>query len=197
MAFAVNYHRWILDELEPWLGKEVVEVGAARGDVSAMLLESSLERLYSFEPAANLFPTLAAKLEGESRARAFNDFFTVDSLPAPVDTVVYVNVMEHIEDDRAEVAAAYAAIKPGGHLLVFVPALQWLYSPADRKVGHFRRYHKAALGNLARDAGFVGNVRHGCLAVAVTREHGPRCLEDILLLLVHSSELTLIRTRVN
>jgi hypothetical protein len=59
-----------------------------------------------------------------------------------------------VEDDRAELVHAWQALKPGGHLLVFVPALQWLYSDFDKHVGHFRRYAREALAADARAAGF-------------------------------------------
>jgi SAM-dependent methyltransferase len=71
------------------------------------------------------------------------------------DSVVYVNVLEHIEDDRAELALAHRALRPGGHLLVYVPALSFLYSDLDRSVGHFRRYQKKQLVGLARQSGFT------------------------------------------
>jgi SAM-dependent methyltransferase len=56
------------------------------------------------------------------------------------DTVLYMDVLEHIEDDRAEMARAAAVLRPGGRLLVLCPAHQWLFSPFDHSIGHFRRY---------------------------------------------------------
>lgn len=155
MSFAVNYHRWIRDEFSPYLGERIVEVGAGIGDFSRLLLETGPHRLYAFEPAENLFPRLAQDVGQRPEVSAFNSVFEVERLSEKVSSIVYVNVLEHIEDDVGELRKAHAALEPGGHLLVFVPALQWLYSKADGELGHFRRYHKKELRALAEDAGYT------------------------------------------
>lgn len=153
MSFAANYHRWIVDELAPFLGKRVVEVGAGIGSVSALLLEKPIERLVACEPSQNMFPQLADALRGDPRAEARNEFFGGGD--ETFDSVAYINVLEHIDDDRGELVRAHARLRPGGHLLVFVPALAWLMSDFDRRIGHVRRYSLPGLRSLARDAGFV------------------------------------------
>jgi SAM-dependent methyltransferase len=65
-----------------------------------------------------------------------------------------VNVLEHIEDDGAALTGIRAVLRPGGRLLIFVPAMSWLMSDFDRLVGHFRRYHKRPLVELIKGAGF-------------------------------------------
>lgn len=154
MSFAVNYHRWILDEFSPWLGESVAEVGAGTGSVSGLILERPIRKLTAFEPSQNMYPLLHEALEGETRASSVNDFFSPKHAQAGFDSIAYINVLEHIEDDRAELAGAFEALKPGGHLLVFVPALSWLYSDFDRQIGHFRRYRKKSLVALAGSVGF-------------------------------------------
>src|SRR6185503_16638370 len=62
MAFAVNYHRWILDIFRPYLGKRIVEVGAGSGSFSELLLETKPEQLDSIEPSSNMYPLLADHL---------------------------------------------------------------------------------------------------------------------------------------
>ncbi len=153
MSFAANYHRWIVDELAPYLGREVAEVGAGIGSVSALLLEKPIGRLAAYEPSANMFAQLARALQGEPRAQARNAFFGREAGEA-FDSVAYINVLEHIEDDRGELGRAHARIRPGGHLLVFVPALAWLYSAFDRRIGHVRRYSRPQLERLVAEAGF-------------------------------------------
>jgi len=155
MSFAVNYHHWIADEFKPYLGQNAIEVGAGKGDFSRILLGTSIKRLYALEPSTNLFSALQDNLGGQDRATLANNFLE-DFQPAdPVDSVLYVNVLEHIEDDRKELFTAREKIRPGGHLLLFVPALAWLFSETDRQVGHFRRYEKKSLENLASEAGFM------------------------------------------
>jgi SAM-dependent methyltransferase len=156
MSVAVNYHRWILEEFMPYLGRSVAEVGAGIGSVSRLLLNyAAIDRLVAFEPSNNMFPHLEAELRGERRAAAVNDFFSAKYAQTGFDSVVYINVMEHIADDRQEMATACSALRPNGHVLIFVPALPWLYSEFDRQIGHFRRYTKATLQAAAQKAGLV------------------------------------------
>jgi SAM-dependent methyltransferase len=155
MSFAVNYHRWIIDEFEPYLGQQVAEVGAGIGSMSRLILAKPVRRLHAFEPSRNMFPKLAEGLRDEGRAVPVNDFFGPKHAGQGFDSILYVNVLEHVEDDRAELANAWQALRPGGHLLVFVPALQWLYSDFDKQVGHFRRYGRAELVGHAQAAGFA------------------------------------------
>lgn len=153
LSVAVNYHRWIVDEIEPYLGKKVAEVGAGVGSVSQLILEKDVVMLLAFEPSSNLYPLLQQNLATEERVRTINDFFSPRYEPG-LDSVLYINVLEHIEDDSAELERALAALKPGGHLIIFVPALSWLYSDFDRQIGHYRRYTKSGLCRLVADAGF-------------------------------------------
>lgn len=154
MSAAVNYHHWILDEILPFVGENVAEVGAGIGSVSEMLLERGVTKLTAFEPSHQMFAHLEATLRGKSRARAINDFFSPGYAAEQFDSVVYLNVLEHIPDDAKEVAGAFECLRPGGHLVIFVPALQWLYSDFDREVGHCRRYTLAGLKSVVSGANF-------------------------------------------
>ena len=70
------------------------------------------------------------------------------------DTVFCVNVLEHIEDDREALRTFHRVLAPGGHALVWVPAVQAAYGPLDAELGHFRRYSKASLAAAFAAAGF-------------------------------------------
>jgi len=153
MSYAVNYHQWIVDEFEPYLGETLAEVGAGMGSVSKMLLAKGLKRLYAFEPSQNMYPFLEQELKDDERALTINDFFGPRYAHIGVDAVVYINVLEHIEDDRAELRNALASLKPNGHALLFVPAHAWLYSKLDKQLGHYRRYAAKGLSNLVREVG--------------------------------------------
>ena len=76
---------------------------------------------------------------------------TIRDLPpdARFDAILYVDVLEHIEDDAAELVAAARALRPGGALIVLAPAHGWLYSPFDRAIGHYRRYTRRSLARVA------------------------------------------------
>ena len=102
-----------------------------------------------------MYPFLEEELRQEARAKAVNDFFSPRYVHEGFDAIVYINVLEHIQDDRTELANAREMLNPQGHLLLFVPALTWLYSDFDKHIGHFRRYTKPHLRGLVQDVGFT------------------------------------------
>lgn len=154
MSFAINYHKWILAEFDRYLGSVVAEVGAGAGSFSKLLLDTDIESLVAFEPSQNMYPMLKASIGEDNRVNTVNDFFCKDDCDHSFDSILYVNVIEHIENDLEELIGAYDAIKQNGHLLIFVPALPFLYSNLDKEVGHYRRYTKRGLANLVKQSGF-------------------------------------------
>ena len=155
MSFAINYHKWILEEFKPYFGNKVAEVGAGSGNFSELLIEN-LEQLTVFEPSDNMYPLLNQRFTEHPQVQSVHSTF----IEAPsehktnLDTVIYVNVLEHIKDDAAELSHIFDVLQQGGHALIFVPALRFLYSNLDKDLGHFRRYHKKDLINLAHSSGF-------------------------------------------
>lgn len=162
MDFAVNYHRWILDEFRPFLGKRIVEVGAGSGAFSEMLVGTGPEWLAAIEPSSNMYPLLAERLKkvtAINQGRTFQGTLT-DTVEAirqsgSPDSVIYVNVLEHIEDDALELRMIHSLLQPGGHVLIFVPAHAWLMGSMDRQLGHYRRYSVAELTSKCKAAGFT------------------------------------------
>ena len=156
MSFALNYHRWIADEFAPYIEPCIAEVGAGTGNFSEFILQRGAKKLFAFEPSSNMYPLLSEKFISDDRVEVRNSLFGECSseFVESFDAVFYVNVLEHIESDGEELRIAYRTIKAGGHLLIFVPALQWLYSELDNKLGHFRRYHKKDLCDVVTGAGF-------------------------------------------
>lgn len=154
MSFAINYHRWLLAEFLPYIGSSVAEVGAGAGNFSSLILKANIKSLMAFEPSINMYPLLQEALRTDKRAKAINGFFGKEATGECFDSIVYINVLEHIEDDASELAKVRDALTPEGHLLIFVPALPWLYSGLDRQVGHFRRYTKKNLIERVQRAGF-------------------------------------------
>ncbi len=162
MAFALNYHRWILEIFRPYIGKRIVEVGAGSGSFSELILETRPDRLDAIEPSANMYPLLAAHLQhldsgNIGRARHGTLIGELDSIrkSGPPDSIIYVNVLEHVEDDAAELAAMHSLLRPQGCALIFVPANPWLMGSMDRELGHFRRYTMKELRGKCEAAGFT------------------------------------------
>lgn len=159
MDTADNYHRWILDGFEAALGPRVVEVGAGIGSLARLIAERSKpQALLLVEPSSTMACSLAHNAEViDVDARAFTGFLAdaEDRVRefSPT-TFVYVNVLEHIEDDIAELARVFELLPAGGTLCVFVPALPFLFSDFDRSIGHFRRYGRSELEQKVSGVGF-------------------------------------------
>lgn len=155
MDTASNYYGWILEAFAPALGARVLEVGAGSGTFSARLAQRAPDLLTCLEPSPNCFAALARRFEAEPRVelRAGELAEHAPGWRERYDSVVYMNVLEHVARDRDEVRLALQCLRPGGHLLVFVPALPWLYGSADRLFGHHRRYTRRTLLALLEDTG--------------------------------------------
>ena len=155
MAQARNYCRSILGYFAPYLGENVVEIGAGAGTFSQLLLNHGrTSELVLFEAAANLCPTLGHRFEADPRVRLHCRPFDVRLLGRSPDSVVLVNVLEHILDDAALLSQIHQSLRPGGSLLLFVPALEWNYGSLDKAFEHHRRYSRKALRKKLEGAGF-------------------------------------------
>lgn len=155
LAGAVNYYRWIVRRFRPYLGARIVEAGAGIGTFAAHLREAAPQaRLTLVEPAANNHPHLAARFATDARVRTVHGYLAEAGDDASADTVVAVNVMEHVEDDAAFLATARRLLAPGGHLCLYVPALPAIYGTLDEAFEHHRRYTRAGLRARLLGAGF-------------------------------------------
>jgi len=131
-----------------YLGPEVLEVGAGIGANLELLCSPQQKRWVCLEPDKTLLTGLADRVKIHPYRNVIEMHCgTVASLPKnrAFDTVLYIDVLEHIEDDRAELEAASSLLRCGGFLVVLAPAHQRLYSPFDRSIGHYRRYSRRSL----------------------------------------------------
>ena len=162
MAGASNYHEWILEVFKPFLGRHLVEVGAGLGSFSELILRHhACQTLSLIEPSREMYDQLAVNAQGlqtNTRIETFHGTFR-DAAPSiktrqTPDSIIYVNVLEHIMDDDGELDAIHAALAETGRVFIFVPALPWLYGAFDERVGHVRRYTKPELETKLQRAGF-------------------------------------------
>ena len=155
LANMPNYYSWIMDTFASHVAGHVVEYGAGAGTVSSRLAPLAA-KLTLVEPSPNLVEVLRHRFEAlpqvEVIGASLQDHVAHLGNDA-IDTIALVNVLEHIEDDREALGQLLRALKPGGKLLVLVPALQILMSKLDKIHGHFRRYHRGELIAKVRDAG--------------------------------------------
>ncbi|HTB83405.1 MAG TPA: class I SAM-dependent methyltransferase [Candidatus Sulfotelmatobacter sp.] len=145
MERAVNYRRWQLEMVARFLNGRVLEVGGGIGNFTPQLAAVAGE-VVSLEPNEYCFRRLAEKTHGLRNVTVLQA--TVESmesvLPAgdKFDAVVLMNVLEHIQDDHAVLAALMRRLKPGGRMVVLVPAGPWAFGRTDERLGHYRRYDK-------------------------------------------------------
>ncbi len=153
LRLASNYRQAILSEFADALRGHVLEVGAGIGQNTAHLIGwPKVESLISVEPDAEFCTRFRQSFPGQPLFQG-----TVESLPAAqaADTLISINVLEHILDDAAELGA-YARLlgQRQGRLCLFVPARPELYAPLDKDFGHHRRYARADLKAKLQKAGF-------------------------------------------
>jgi SAM-dependent methyltransferase len=162
MAEASNYHRWILEVFAPYLGSHLVEVGAGLGSFSELILSHhACETLALVEPSAEMYQQLNARARQMPAHPRIDTYHAGFPEAAPLikakhspDSVIYVNVLEHIVDDAGELEAIHQTLSDDGRVFLFVPALSWLFGAFDERVGHLRRYTKSDLEEKLRRAGF-------------------------------------------
>ena len=124
-----------------------LEVGAGVGMVTRELSRFA-DSVLAIEPSRVLFQELAfstSDLANVKVLRSTTDELISSGNQQKFDSLIYLNVLEHIENDTDELKVARKLLNPDGHIIVVVPAHQWLFAPIDRLTGHFRRYSKASI----------------------------------------------------
>lgn len=162
LADMPHYYSWILETFWPYLRGRVLEVGAGTGNFAAHYVDRVQEAVL-VEPAKNLFPRLVERFAG--KAHVFPVCGLLDEVSrrpgndpsfasGSFDATILVNVLEHIPDDHATCVRLAQLLRPGGALLLFVPALPWLYGSLDVLLGHHRRYSRSRLARTLARAHF-------------------------------------------
>jgi SAM-dependent methyltransferase len=162
LADIPNYQQWIVDSFLPCVRGRVLEVGAGIGTMARRYAHAADEAVL-LEPARNLIPKLRENMCAFANVRPVAALLDdvagaghagCDFSPGSFDVAVLINVLEHIEDDARTLRLLHMLLRPGGTLVVFVPALGWLYGSLDRLVDHKRRYSSDSLRTVVRGAGF-------------------------------------------
>lgn len=158
MSAAPRYNAWQYQCFAPWVGKRVLEVGSGIGNMSAHLLTAhpELVLLTDTDPwyRDQLRSKFAERAEVVVEELTLPDSNAVQRLCGhALDTVVALNVVEHIGDDVGALRTMASLVGQGGRVIVLVPALQILYGTLDRELGHFRRYSRKTLTRAFGAAG--------------------------------------------
>jgi glycosyltransferase involved in cell wall biosynthesis len=157
MRRARGLNRWILEQFRPFIGSRVLEAGCGIGNFTELLLDR--QRLLCVDNDPLYVEMLNWRLGHLENARILRlDLADAAAYAAlkqeSIDTIVCLNVLEHIKADEQVLRAYYELLEPGGHAIILVPAHMWLYGPCDAAIGHERRYTQAELHTKMQKVGF-------------------------------------------
>jgi SAM-dependent methyltransferase len=162
MEAASRYFRWQYTLAEHEIGQRILEVGCGVGNVTNLLLNRELVVGIDVETACV-----------KARSERFSEQTHIISQCMDVldpafpelarygfDSVVCLNVLEHISDDRKALEHMGSVLRPRGKIILLVPAFDFLYGPIDSKLGHYRRYSRRRVADLAQSLGFEVAIAH-------------------------------------
>ncbi|MGH9593571.1 MAG: class I SAM-dependent methyltransferase [Bryobacteraceae bacterium] len=144
---ARNWKAYWSGQIREFVRGDVLEAGAGIGANTKLFADLKFRRWTCLEPDA----ALVARMEAFPDSRYTSVVGALDDLSAEArfDAILYIDVLEHIKDDRTEISRAARRLNPGGSVIVLAPAHQFLFTPFDAEIGHFRRYTRASLGALS------------------------------------------------
>jgi len=143
------FNKWMYHAIKPWCKGKVLEIGSGIGNISRFLIDDGFQIVLS-DLRKDYFSELSEKFSGKKELLGIDQMDIVDPqfstkfqhLKESFDTIFALNVVEHIFDDELAIKNCKSLLKPGGNLIILVPAYQWLYSPIDASLEHYRRYTK-------------------------------------------------------
>ena len=152
------YYAWMFERIKKYLADPVLEIGSGPGIMTGHLLQQGF-RVTGLERNEEIFKRLQEMFRQEPRFVGVRGDVETDDLAAlpgaPFGTVVCLNLLEHLEDDRRALLAFHRCLRPEGRLVVLVPAFPGLFGRMDELFGHRRRYRKAELEAAMRTSGFA------------------------------------------
>jgi 2-polyprenyl-3-methyl-5-hydroxy-6-metoxy-1,4-benzoquinol methylase len=158
MAQTPRFNQWMADTIKPYCGKKVLEIGSGIGNLTAQLLRGrrkytatdiNAEHMARLSTRFSYCPALAVREANLENPAHFAD------LKEGFDTVVCLNVLEHVPDDRTGLKNILSSLEPGGRAIILVPEGMSVYGTLDKVLGHCRRYSEQELRTKMTEAGFV------------------------------------------
>ena len=156
ISSATNFNRWTYETIAPECSGSILEIGSGVGNISDFFI-SAKKNIVLSDIRANYRDILEKKFHLDSKSVldidiALPDFTTkYSTLLGNFDSVFALNVVEHIKEDRLAIQNMYHLLKPGGQMIILVPAYQSLYNNIDLSLEHFKRYTKKTLGQLMEE----------------------------------------------
>lgn len=151
-----EYDFWLIEELRPFLGQRVIEVGCGLGNLLKHFIDREL--VTGIETSSETVAEVKQKFAGFGNVSIFEYSITNPSVltlqEMEFDSAVSLNVFEHIEDDELAMRHTGLLLKPNSYFVLIVPAHQWLYGTMDSSIGHYRRYTKDQAKEKLEKTGF-------------------------------------------
>jgi SAM-dependent methyltransferase len=150
-AKAERWKSYFRSHLQKYLQGHVLEVGAGLGGTTRIFDQGPFQSWTCLEPDKDLCRQLEqtiSQLHQPQRYRQIQGILSILEPTALFDAIIYIDVLEHVEQDGEEAILAARHLKPGGCIVILSPAYQFLYSPFDKRIGHFRRYTRTSLRKI-------------------------------------------------
>jgi SAM-dependent methyltransferase len=156
LASADNYNRWIYSQVEPYLGKRILDVGCAIGNITQFYADR--EQVIGVDVVPEELSVARERFAGKAFEAYHMDVGSPDLLQfreRHLDTAVCLNVLEHVEDDVHALRNMRDTLVPGGTICLLVPCNKWLFGPMDAIDHHYRRYNQAEMNAKLEEAGLT------------------------------------------
>ena len=158
---ADRFNQWMYDTIKPYVKGHLLEIGSGIGNISQYFLRDKVQTTLT-DLRQNYCDTLVVKFKDQpslERVIKLNlvhpkfDEEYADQI-GKYDSIVALNVVEHIEDDNLALANCYKLLSKGGHVIILVPAYQALFNKFDEILEHYRRYTDSSLRRVISNANF-------------------------------------------
>lgn len=154
---ADNFNRWIFSRFAPWLRGYVLEVGCGTGNFTRMIATAG-HPVFAVDIEPRYLEAAKSAMSALHNVTLAQMDVTKDKPGPEFDTVILLDVLEHIEDEQTLLRSLRSTLRDGGRLILKVPAHPFLYSSMDQAIGHHRRYTRESLRSALTSAGFLPDV---------------------------------------
>jgi 2-polyprenyl-3-methyl-5-hydroxy-6-metoxy-1,4-benzoquinol methylase len=151
LKLADRYNNWIFEQIKPHLGNTVLEVGCGNGNFTVFLVQQC-QQVTGIDLNQEYIELAKKRLGEQSKITIIQEDVTNFKTENMFDTIVMLDVLEHIENDVAILQQLNKLLIPGGKLIIKVPALNCIYGEIDRAIDHYRRYNKKTLIHVYQQA---------------------------------------------
>ena len=143
-----NFRNYQFSLIKKYLKNKILEIGPGNGTMVDQYISKYFSDISVSEIDKKLNKTLVKKFKNKKNVKIYKK--KINEFKNKFNSIIYSDVIEHIKDDKKEIKLALKRLNKNGHLIIMVPAFQYLYSEYDRSIGHYRRYKKSFFLNFAK-----------------------------------------------